>query len=677
MRRVDTLYLVLGYVPWQLRFGGRQDIVGRTIRLNGTTFTVVGVAPEGLKGLNGVFGPDVWIPSSMTEQVVPAEMRSWLRDRAALGFRAVGRLRPGVTRAEAEATIATLGQSLQRDYPDANRGRGLALVPISRASLAGMSPQAAIVGSITLMAVPGLVLLIACSNVANLLIARATTRRQEIAVRMALGAGRARLVRQLLTESVLLGFIAGAAGVGLAHVGARLLWSFRPPEFAQNLVDVRFDAGVVLFALAVSIVTTLIFGAAPALAASRPDVVTALKDDVRTVGQNPRLVSWRHGLLVGQVALSFVALMTAALFLRSVQRSYAIDPGFERQHVGIILMNPGQAGYDQPRAEALYRDIRTRVAALPGVRAVSWATNLPLFSSPSRRALIEGREKAKDSDGVRTVVNTIDRDYFATAGVTLLSGRDFTEADRGGDVHVAIINDTMARKYWPGRDPLGQRISFAGDSTMRQIVGIAKTVNYTDLGEAPQPCVYLPLAQNFSDAVVLYIRTAGDPAQTLMAVQREIRRIDNQIDVGDVRTATKIVDQALFGATMGVGLLGVFGLVALGLASLGMYGVMAHSVTLRQREMAVRMALGASGGSVLRLVVRQGMTLVGIGLIVGGAGSLLIGAALSRTIYGVSALDPIGFLVVACVLVAVAALACYLPARRASCLDPLTTLRTT
>jgi macrolide transport system ATP-binding/permease protein len=669
--------VVIGHGPWQSRFGGGVDVVGRTIRINGVEFTVIGVAPKGFKGLDAVFGPDVWIPAMMTAQVVPAQQRSWLTDRAALGFRGVGRLRPGVTEAQAESNVTTIAATLERDYPDANRGRTIGLEPISRASLLGVSPSAALLASLALMAVPGLVLLIACSNVANLLLSAATTRRQEIAVRLALGAGRARLVRQLLTESALLGLLAGAAGLGLAYAGARLLWSFFPPEFAKNLVELRLDLSVVLFAFVTSVVTTLIFGAAPALEASRPDLVAALKDDARAVGQHRRLVGWRHALLVGQVAMSFVALMTAALLLRSVQQSYVIDPGFERHHMGIMMMSPGQAGYDRPRAEQLYRDIRARVEALPGVTSMSWATNLPLFTGPSRTVLVEGREIAKDSEGIQTVVNTVDLDYFATAGVAVLRGRDFADADRSGSLPVAIVNDTMARKYWPNRDPIGQRFSFAGDSTVRQIVGIARTANYDELGEAPKPCVYLPLAQNFADAVVLYVRTAGDPANALTAVQREVRQLESQIDVSDVRTASKVIDQALFGSTMGVGLLGVFGLVALGLASLGMYGVMAHGVSLRRREIGVRMALGASGGVVQRMVVRQGMRLVGIGLLLGGVASVGVGVGLSRVLYGVSAVEPLGLIGATAVLMAVAALACYLPARRASRLDPLTTLRTT
>jgi predicted permease len=667
--------LVLGYAPWQGRFGGRPDIVGQTIRINGIAFTVTGVAPEGFKGLNAVFGPDIWIPSMMTEQVVPVQMRNWLTDRSALGFRATGRLRPGITVAQAQANLGAIATSLARENPDANRRRDIGAVTLSRSALQGMSAQFAIVGSLALMAVPGLVLLIACSNVANLLMARATARRQEIAVRMALGAGRVRVVRQLLTESALLGAISGAVGFALAVAGARLLWSFRPPEFAQNLVDLDLDLNIVMFAVGLSAITSLIFGAAPALQVSRSNLVTALTDETRTAGQHRRLVSLRHALLVGQVALSLTALMTAGLFLRSMQRAYAIDPGFEREHLGIIMLSPGQAGYDRTRAEQLYRDVRERVAALPGVTSASWATNLPLFTGPSRRIRIQGQTDDSESSGVLTVANSVDRDYFQTAGIAIMGGRDFTAADGETSVPVAIVNETLARKYWPRGDAIGQQLSLAGDPRPRQIVGIAKTANYQRLGEEPQPCVYLPLAQNFSDAVVLYVRASRDPAPVLAVVQRDLRQMDERLDVSDARTARKIVEQALFGPTMGAGLLSTFGLLALGLASLGMYGVMAYSVTLRRRELGVRMALGADRNAVLGLVLRQGLTLVGIGLVLGTIVAVGLSTALSGLLYGVRPLDPISFAAAAAILLSVAALACYLPARRASRFDPLTALR--
>jgi predicted permease len=668
--------LVLGHAPWQRRFEGAPDIIGRTIEINGLAFTVIGIAPSGFKGLDPVFGPDVWIPSMMAEAVVPAAGRNWLHDRAALSFHGIGRLRPGRTLAQSESNLSSIAEQLAEEYPAVNRDRSVSVRPLSRATLMGVTPPVALLGSVALMAVPALVLLIACSNVANLLLARATARRHEIGVRLALGAGRSRVVRQLLTESALVGLLSGVAGFAAALAGARVLSSLRPAEFSQNLVDITVDTNVVLFATVISVLATVVFGAAPALHASRFGLAAILNDESRSAGQGPRFVNLRHALLVGQVALSLMALITAGLFLRSVQSSYAVDPGFERQNLGIVLLNPGQAGYDRARAEQLYRTVRDRVTAVPGVVSVSWATNLPLFTPPSRRLSIPGRTDDLSSRGALAVVNTVDVGYFDTAGVAITRGRDFTAGDREGGLAVAIVNETLARQYWPGGDPIGQRVSFVGEDMPRQIVGVAETVNYDNIGEPPQPCVYLPLTQNFADSTVLYVRTAADPAPLLPMVQRELRQIDDRLDAGDARTARTVIDQALFGTTMSGGLLGVFGTLALALASLGMYGVMAYSVTLRRREMGVRLALGADSKSVLTLVLRDGLRLVGVGLVIGAVGAVALSLVISRFLYGVSPLDPTSFLSAAAVLLSAAALACYLPARRASRLDPLTVLRT-
>ncbi len=613
----------------------------------------------------------------MTEAIATGDNRNWLNNRAALGFYAIGRLRAGRTIEQAESNLSAIAAQLAREYPDVNRDRRFLVRPLTRASLLGVTPQLALLGSIALMAVPGLVLLIACSNVANLLVARATGRRHEIGVRLALGAGRSRVVRQLLTESSLLGLLSGAVGFGAALAGAPVLSSLRPAEFSQNLVDVTVDTNVVLFAAVVSVLTTAVFGAAPALHASRLGLAAILNDEARTAGQTTRFVNLRHGLLVGQVALSLMALVTAGLFLRSIQRSYAVDPGFETEHLGIVLLNPGQAGYDRPEAEQLYRTVRDRVTTIAGVISVSWATRLPLFTAPSRTLSIPGRTGDPASGGALTVVTTVDLGYFDTTAIAITRGGDFTDDDREDGLPVAIVNEALASRYWPDSDPIGRRVSFVGDDVVRQVVGVAETVNYDTIGEPPQLCVYLPLAQNFADGAVLYVRTAADPAPVLAAVQQELRRIDERLDVNDARTARTVIDQALFGTRMGGGLLGVFGTLALALASLGMYGVMAYSVSLRRREMGVRLALGADPRAVLTLVLRDGLELVAVGLVLGALGAVGLGTVISRVLYGVSPLDPASLLGAAAVLLTVATLACYLPARHASRLDPLTVLRTT
>ncbi|MGH9159595.1 MAG: ADOP family duplicated permease, partial [Vicinamibacteraceae bacterium] len=667
--------VVIGYGPWQHRFGGRRDIVGRELTISGVAFTVIGVAPEGFKGISGVFGPDVWIPTMMAEQVVSADKRHWLRDRSALAFNGVARLAPGVISSRAETELQTIARALEREFPDANRGRSVAVRPLTRAALSGSGQQSTLVSGGLLMAIPALVLLIACSNVANLLLARAVARRQEIAVRLALGARRSRLLRQLLTESMLLGVTSGVLGLGLAYVGCQFLWSFRPPEYAQNLVDLDMDMNVLLFTLIASSATGVIFGAVPAVRSSRPDIVSAVKEEAHGSGRPRRSVALADLLLIGQVALSLIALVTAGLLLRAVQQAYMMDPGFQTSGLGVAMLSPGQAGYDRPRSEQFYRDVRERVATIPGVRSVAWATKLPLFNRSSERLVIEGREDRGNASQILTVVNTIDQHYLTTTEIALTGGRAFSERDREESIPVAIINDTLAAQHWPNENPLGKRIGLNDDPTRRQIVGVVETVNYGSLGEPPQPAVYLPLEQNFSDAMVLHVATSANPSNVMTTVQREIRQVDNQVEVSDVRTGRKMIGQALFGATMGVGLLGVFGLLALGLASLGLYGVMMSIVNLRQREIAVRMALGASRGSVLRLVLRGGMARVMVGVVVGLAASALVGRAISGLLYDVHPADPLSMAGASLVLITVAVVACYLPAHRASRLNPLRALR--
>jgi predicted permease len=666
--------VVIGYGMWQRRLGGTADVIGRTMRINGLVFTIAGVAPEGFKGVNAIFGPDIWIPAMMAEQILPAQLRDALRERSEVVFHGAGRLKPGVSMRLAEANLKTIAAGLEKEYPDANRGHTVTLRPLTEAAL-GDARQSALFGSVVLMAIVGLVLLIACSNVANLLLARAAGRRQEIAVRLALGAGRGRLIRQLLTESTLLGVLSGVVGLALADAGCHLLWSARPAEVAQNFVDLKMDAHVFVFALVVSLITGLLFGLVPALQSSRAEVVEALKEETRTAGRSRHRITFANALLVGQVALSLVSLITAALFFRSIQRAYTIDPGFQTDRLAVFLMNPGQAGYSRARTEQFYRDVRAQVSAMPGIASVSWSSNLPLWARLSRGILIEGQTPQRQSDTVTALVNTVDLNYFETTGISLTRGRDFTDMDRDGSLPAAIVNETMAARYWPNQDPLGKRFQFAGDKFFRQIVGVVKTVNYQSLNEEAQPAVYLPLRQNFSDTMILHVRTQRDPAGVLTAVQREVRAIDSHLDVTDVRTGRKIIDQALFSARMGVGLLGVFGLLALCLASVGLYGILAYSVNRRRHEIGVRMSLGADRSSVLWLVLRQGMTLVVTGIVVGLGASFLIARALSRLLYGVSATDPVSLAGASLTLLTVAALACYLPARGASRVDPLVALR--
>jgi putative ABC transport system permease protein len=665
--------VVLGYAAWQGRFGGASDILGRTIKLNNTPFNIIGIGPKGFKGVYAVFGPDVWVPSMMAEQILPAQQGNALSDRAILLFTGIGRLRPGLTLAQARAELNIVASSLEKEFPDADQGQAVALRPLNEAAY-GPERQPLLFGSTLLMAIVGLVLLIACSNVANLLLSRAAVRRQEIAVRMALGAGRVRLIRQLLTESVLLGLLGGVLGLLFGYAGCQFLWSFRPAEFALNFAELQISPSVFGFAFAVSVLTGLLFGIMPALRTSRTSVSEVLKEESRTVGRSRNRISLANTLLAGQVAISLVLLVVAAMVLRSIQREYTIDPGFESKHLALFMMYPGQAGYDQTRTEQFYKQARDRIGSVAGVSSLSWASNLPLWGRKETGVVIDGQEQRKKSEAISAVVDTVDLNYFSTVGISFVEGRDFRQEDRDISTPIAIINDTMAAKYWPNQSPLGKRLRLPRGKDFVQIVGVVKTANYQTLGEAPQSCIYIPLRQNYSDAMILYVRTERDPSATLAAVQGGIRILDPGLPVEDIRTGTKVIDQALWGAKIGVGLLGVFGLLALSLASVGLYGIMAYSVNQRRREIGIRMALGAGQASVLRLILRQGMTLVISGVTLGLILSFLLGRALSKFLYGVGGSDPASLAGASLVLLTVAMVACYLPARRASRVDPLVAL---
>jgi predicted permease len=617
-------------------------------------------------------GPDLWVPSMMAPLIVPSQSADWLTDRTALSFTGAARLAPGVTIAQAQANLSTIARTLEREYPGPNAGRGVSLLPLNEATLIPGMRQGLFLGGLVLMAVVGLVLLIACSNVANLLLARASSRRAELAVRLALGAGRGRIIRQLLTESIVLGIAGGALGLLVGLWGRNLLWSFRPA--ANNFVELPIDARVLAFGIALSLVTGIIFGLIPAWQASRSSLGDAMKG-MRGSDGAARGGGLRNALVIAQLALSLVALVAATLFLRSMQQAYAIDPGFQASKLAVLSINPQQARYDRGRTEQFYRDVRERLATVQGIESTSWATNMPLWAKLYRRASFEGQALPDGTSSVLTLVNTIDAEYFKTLGVALRRGREFQTTDRRDTRAVAIINETMAAKYFAGQDPLGRRVQFEGDPTPREIVGVAATTKYQTLGETPQACVFVPLAQNYADAMVLYVRTTADPVSMLGVVQRQVRLVGPDVPVGFASGVSSLLDQSLWMVKFGVGLLGVFGLLALALAGVGIYGVMAYSVAQRTREMGLRIALGASPAAVRRLILGRALTLVAVGLALGLGGALLIGRAMSSLLYGLSSADAVSLLAASLTLITVSAIASYLPARRASRIDPAISLR--
>jgi putative ABC transport system permease protein len=665
---------VIGYGLWQRRFGGRPDAIGQRISLNRRPFTIVGVAPEGFKGVTSMFGPELWLPSMMSPQLQPRQAGNWLDERAAVVFSAVGRLNPGVTVAQAEANLKAIARALEQAYPQPNAGRNVTVMPLTEATIfPGMRGMLLLAGGV-LMAIVGLVLLIACSNVANLLLARAAARRQEIAVRLALGATRTQLMRQLVTESLVLGVAGGALGLVFGIWGRNLLWAARPAIVANNFVELKIDAHVFAFALGLSLVTGLVFGIMPALRASRADLVGALKLEPLFAARRRR-ISLANGLVIGQVALSLVALVAAALFLRSLERAHTVDLGYVTKPLAIMSVDLAQGGYDEARGRQFARDIRDRVARVPDIVGVSWSTNLPLWASLYRRVSIEGREPTKPSDAPLAIVSTVDLDYFKVLGLGVTRGRDFTDADRERSLPVAIVNERMAERYWPNQDPIGHTFRFDTEPVARQVIGVVKTIKYQTLGETPQPAVYLPFRQNYADGLVLYVRTLGEPARAIGTVEREVRAMDAQVPLENAVSMDEMIDQSLWMMKIAAGLLASFGALALALASVGLYGLMAYSVNERRRELGVRMALGAARADIVRLVLRDGMTLVLVGVLAGLGVSLLVSRALASLLLGTTPTDPASFAGASLLLAAVALIGCYLPAHRASRCDPLIALR--
>jgi len=585
----------------------------------------------------------------------------------------MGRLKPGVTVPQAQANIAAIAGHLEQEYPQTNEQLGVAVysVPQSPFSLKqDMRPALAI-----LMAAVAVVLLIACANVANLLLARAASRRKEIAVRLALGGSRGRLVRQMLTESFVLASLGAALGLAIEFWSARSLAAFLPPYASRASFDTRPDAVVFAFALGLTVITTLLFGLAPALHSSKQDLVTAMKDNTATVGRGPRKVSLRHALVITQVALSMVALISAGLFVRSLREAYKADPGFDPHGVLLASFDPFLSGYDEIRGREFYRRLVERVSTLPGIESATLARRLPLTDGGIAFAnvAIDGYAPAKDED-MRLNYETVGPQYFQTMRIPFVHGRDFDERDQEGAPGVVIINETMARRYWPGGDALGRRIKLTKD--WLEIVGIAKDVKNRSLSEAPQPFLYLPLLQDYRSNMILVARTPTEPQQVSKAVRAVVAALDPGMPIFDVKTLEEHVGVSLYLQRMAATLLSIFGLLALSLAALGLYGVMTYTVTQRTRELGIRISVGAKQGDVLKLILGQGLTLAVIGIIGGLITALAVTRLSAHLLYGVSATDPVTFTGIALLLLGVALTASYFPARRATKIDPMIALRT-
>jgi predicted permease len=662
--------VVIGYGLWQRHFGADPNVLGRTITLNEHDFTVIGVAPKDFGSPFAGLALDVWTPVMMKDYV--ARPHFSLTDRGSRWLMVMGRLKPGATVPQAQANIAAIASHLEREYPQTNEQLGVAVYSVLQSPFSlkqNMRPALAI-----LMAAVAVVLLIACANVANLLLSRAASRRKEIAVRLALGGSRGRLVRQMLTESFVLASLGAALGLAIAFWTARSLAAFLPPYANRASFDTRPDAVVFAFTLGLTVITTILFGLAPTLHASKQDLVTALKDNTASVGRGPRRVSLRHALVITQVALSMVALIGAGLFVRSLREAYKADPGFDPHGVLLASFDPFLSGYDENRGREFYRRLVERVNAIPGIQSATLARRLPLTAGGIAFAnvTIDGYASAKDED-MRFNYETVGPQYFQAMRIPLVHGRDFEERDQEGAPGVVIINEAMARRYWPKSNALGSRLKLAKD--WLEIVGISKDVKNRSLSETPQPFFYLPLLQDYRSNMILVARTAVDPEKMFQSVRAAVAALDPEIPMFDTKTLEDHVGISLFLQRMAASLLSIFGLLALSLAAMGLYGVMAYTVAQRTRELGIRVSVGAKQSDILRLILGQGLMLTVIGMIGGLVTALAVTRLSAGLLYGVSAADPMTFTVVALILLGVALAAGYFPARRATKVDPMIALR--
>jgi len=679
------LVAVLSYGLWQRRFGADPKVIGQTINLNNHTFAVVGVTPPEFTGTYRGYAPDIYLPMMMLGQAIPARGSGGLTDIENKWLLVFGRLKNGVSREQAAAAMDVLGRAREQAESEIYIQR-YNLKPNNNANVVwpqyilrdGSQGYASLIENLIfplkmLMGVVGLVLLIACANVANLLLARATGRQKEIAVRLAVGASRGRLVRQLMTESMLLSMLGGVAGLLLAFYTSKLLEVFTPPNIEVSLsLAGNLDGRVLGYTLGVSLVTGLLFGLTPALSASRPDLVTALKNESAA----SRGFSWlglKNLLVVVQVALSLIVLVGAGLCIRSLQKQQAIDAGFEPSKVLLATMNLSLTGYDQTRGQDFYQRLTERLESLPGVESASLAMVTMLSGQPFNwTARVAGYKPAPGED-MNFRYNVVTPKYFQTLGIPLLRGRDFTVQDTAAGAPVMIVNETVAKRYWPNGDAIGKQISLGNRSL--EIIGIAKDSKYANLTEETKRTMYLPLGQNYRPTLTLHLRTAVDPQPMIGAVRREIQAMDAQLSLYNIKTFEEQKNRSLYTAHLAARLLSVFGLLALLLAAVGLYGVMSYVVTQHTREIGIRMALGAQSRDVLKLVVGQGLVITLIGVAVGLAAAFAFTRLASNLLYGVTPTDPLTYGLVAALLTLVALLACYLPARRATKVDPMVALR--
>jgi predicted permease len=660
--------VILSHGLWQRRFGSDMKIIGQSLNLNGESYTVVGVMPPHFQFPSRE--DELWVPIAFTSQEAASRGRHYLQ--------VIARMKPGVTLQQARAEMNTIAARLQQQYPDQNTDLGAAVVPLHEQVAGDIKPAL-----LVLLGAVGFVLLVACANVANLLLARAAGRQKEIAVRIALGASRLRLIRQFLTESVLLAAFGGVVGLLLSLWGVKLLKAFIPENISQAQA-VTIDAKVLFFTLLVSLLTGLIFGLAPAMQASNFNLNETLKEGGRDSAAGSRGNRIRGLLVIAEVAISLILLIGAGLLINSFLRLRHVDPGFRADKLLTMQIVLPKLKYpDQARRSAFYTELLRRVEALPGVKAAAVANWIPLIRQGDSIGIsIEGRPAPAPGQELIVVTRVVSPHYFNTMGIQLLQGRQLDERqDRVDSPAVAVISETMARRFWHGEDPLGKRITpgspdSASPDDWITIIGVAKDVRQFELDADPKPQMYLSYAQaDFFAPQHLVVRTDVEPRSLAATVRGTVWEIDKDQPVSNISTMEDILSESIARQRFSMLLLGIFAAVALVLAAVGIYGVMSYTVTQRTREIGIRIALGAQKSDVLKLAVGHGLKLVLIGVVIGIVAAFILTRVMSSLLFGVSATDPTTFITISLVLISVAVLASYIPARRANKVDPMIALR--
>jgi predicted permease len=668
----DGAVAVIGDRLWRSRFGGDRNVLGRTIGVGRHTFTIVGIAPPRFRGVVLDWGdpPELWVPMAAFREAVPILPEDFLQLRGDDWLLVTGRLKPGVSMVQAQAAIRGMAGQLTQAYPAIHHDWTAELLPLSRARFWPSYRNSIVTFLELLAAVTGLVLLIACFNVANLLVTRGLKRQREIAVRLALGAGRGRVVRQLTTESVLLSLVGGAAGVAVASWTAAFVSLYPRPFKIPLALDTHLDVPALGFALLLSLATGVVFGLIPARRASRPDLALSLKSEAP--GPGLRGFALRNALVVAQVALSLVLLIGAGLFVRTLRNAQASDPAFRTGSAVLVDLDLAVAGYSDARGKQFYAEALERARLLSGVEAPALVWMPPLGDMRGGTDVLPPGA----SRPLQVNWNIASPGYFRTLGLPLVRGRDFDNRDTESAPRVAVVNEVMARRFWPREDPLGKLLHLAKPGSLPlEVVGVVRDGRMQNFREDPRPCFYRPLAQSYVPEMTLIARTPGGPDLALAEIRRELRALDKDLPVAGAETMHAHLDRALSQERLTASLLSGLGLLALALAVIGIYGVMSFSVAQRTREIGIRMALGAQAPDVLTMILRHAAILLGTGLAIGWAAAALVTRYAVSLLYGVSPTDPWTFVAVSAVLAPAAMLACYLPARRAARVDPMVALR--